>query len=84
MKKVEDDKKVEKLDQYDYFDGDYIEKSSVFVDYSYAIGELVISFNNLDHEINIAIADIFGSDFHYFGYLITEKLSFINKIDLFY
>jgi len=84
MKISEIDRKDEELDQFDYISGEYIEKVDIFIDYSYALGEFIITFSNLDHEINIAIADIFADDAHYFGYLIIEKLSFVNKIDLFY
>jgi hypothetical protein len=82
IKKIE--QKKENLDQFDYFDDDYIWNPKVFVDYSYAIGEFIIEFNRLEHEMNIAIADIIYDDAHHKGYVIVEKLSFINKIDLFF
>jgi len=72
----------EKLEQMDYVDGEYFEK--VEVKYSQLIGSFIINFSNLDHDLNCAIADSLHEDCHENGYVIIEKLTAHNKIDLFY
>lgn len=72
----------EEMGQYDYIETEYIKE--VIDDYSSLIGLFLIDFSDLDHELNIAIADFFGDDYHETGYVIIEKLNFFNKIDLFY
>jgi hypothetical protein len=76
------DKNFEKLDQYDYLFEDYL----ITVEDKYAplIGLFLINFSLLEHELNISIAGIFGDDYHETGYVVIEKLTFRNKIELFY
>ena len=70
------------MDQYDYIFDEYI--YNVSDKYSKLIGSFIIKFSELEHELNTAIADLSFDDCHEPGYLITEKLSVRNKIDLFY
>lgn len=72
----------DELEQYDFFGGEYLEKA---IDkYTPLISLFLIEFSYLEHELNLAIADFFGDDYHETGYVIIEKLTFRNKIDLFY
>ena len=77
MEKIKED-----LEQYDYYDNDYIEKVSG--KYSKLIGEFIIEFSRLESELNIAIAEAFFDDDHDTGYTILAKLDFSDKTDLFY
>jgi len=70
------------LEQYDYYDEDYLEK--VIEKYSFLVGLFIIRFSDLEHEIDTFIADRLGDDYHETGYVIIENLSISNKIDLFY
>jgi len=70
------------LEQYDFIDEEYLEK--VVDKYSSLIGLFLINFSCLEHELNLAIADFFGDDYHETGYVIIEKLNTSNKIELFY
>jgi hypothetical protein len=72
----------EALGQYDYYDDEYLDK--VIEKYSALIGLFIIKYSSLEHEIDIAIAEFLGDDFHETGYVIIEKLTISNKIDLFY
>lgn len=72
----------EPLGQYDYYDNEYLDK--VIEKYSSLVGLFIIKFSGLEHEINIAIAEFLGDDYHETGYVIVEHLSISNKIDLFY
>lgn len=70
------------LGQYDFYDDEHLEK--VIKKYSSLIGLFVIKYSSLEHEIDIAIAEFLGDDYHETGYVIIEKLTIGNKIDLFY
>jgi len=69
------------LEQFDFIDDERLDK--VISKYSTLIGLFLIKFSSLEHEINIAIADILHDDCHETGYVIIERLSIRNKIDLF-
>lgn len=71
-----------KLEQYDYYDEEYLEK--VIDKYSVLVGLFIIKFSSLEHEIDTFIADRLGDDYHETGYVIIENLSISNKINLFY
>ena len=75
-------KDYDELDQYDFSDGEYLEK--VADKYFPLVGEFLISFSILEQELNIAIADFLHDDCHETGFVIIEKLTTSNKIDLFY
>lgn len=72
----------DELNQYDFSDGEYLEK--VAKKYFPLIGEFLISFSILEQELNLAIADFLHDDCHETGFVIIEKLTTSNKIDLFY
>lgn len=72
----------DELDQYDYIDGEYLEK--VVDKYSPLIGLFLINFSILEHELNLAIADFISDRAHEKGFVIIEKLTTSNKIELFY
>ncbi len=72
----------DELDQYDYSDGEYLDK--VVYRYSPLIGLFLINFSILEHELNLAIADIISDRAHETGFVIIEKLTTGNKIELFY
>lgn len=72
----------ESLEQEDFFDNDYIEKVSE--KYGLLIGKFIIKFNELEHEINQAIAKSFIDDFDSEGYRVIKFLNIANKIELFY
>ncbi|TFB07993.1 hypothetical protein E3V08_06155 [Candidatus Atribacteria bacterium MT.SAG.1] len=76
------EKDLETLEQLDYFEDDYIDK--VFDKYSQLIGWFLIEFSRLEHDFNLVIAEFFGDDYHEIGYIVIKKLSFLNKIELFY
>ena len=72
----------DELEQYDFSDGEYLDK--VADKYFPLIGEFLISFSVLEQELNIAIADFLHDDCHETGFVIIEKMTTSNKIDLFY
>lgn len=72
----------EKLDQYDFVTGEYIEKYRE--KYSSLIGSFLISFSSLENEINFAIIQTIHDRSHDMGYIVIEKLTTNNKIDLLY
>ena len=72
----------EELEQIDYLENAYLER--VIGTYSRLIGLFLIKFSYLEHEINVAIADFIHDDAHDTGYIIIERLTVGNKIDLFY
>ena len=72
----------EDLQQEDYYDSDYIEKVSE--KYSKLIGIFIIKFNELEHELNRAIAKTFIDDDDSVGYRVIKLLNVSNKIELFY
>lgn len=71
------------LEQYDYINDDYFEKA--IGRYSSIIGEFFMNFSYLEHELEIAIADIVSTRSHDLGYLFITKIDRMSdKIDLFY
>jgi len=70
------------LEQYDYIDGEYLEK--VVDKYCPLIGLFLINFSILEHELNLAIADFISDRAHETGFVIIEKITTSNKIELFY
>jgi hypothetical protein len=75
-------KKYDELDQYDYTDGEYLEK--VIDKYSPLIGMFLISFSELESQLNGIVAEIIQERSHDMGFVILEKITMNNKIDLFY
>ena len=72
----------DELEQYDYYDGEYLEK--VVDRYSPLIGLFLVNFSILEQELNLAVADLIRDRSHEMGFLIIEKLTTSNKIELFY
>ena len=71
------------LEQYDYIDDDYFDKA--IGKYSSLIGEFIMKFSYLEHEIEIAIAEFVSERCHDVGYLFITKIDRMSdKIDLFY
>lgn len=79
MKKIEE--KIEHLEQIDYVDDSYVVE--VEEDYGLYVGVFFMRFSSLEHSLNISIADVLGDDWHSRGYMIIERLTMSNKIDLF-
>lgn len=75
-------KNYDTLEQYDFFDDDYLER--VADKYTNLIGIFLIDFSVLEQELNIAIADSFHEDWHQIGFIVIERFTMNNKIDLFY
>jgi len=75
-------KNIAHLEQYDYYDDTQIEKA--FDKYSKLIGAFLIRFSQIEHDLNIYIAETFIDDDHSKGYRLIKNLSFSNKIQLFY
>jgi hypothetical protein len=73
--------KSESLEQYDLVYGDDIDK--VARRYEARIGRLFIRFSELEHNLDIAIAERLSDRSHELGYMVLEGYSFNNKIELF-
>jgi hypothetical protein len=71
----------DELKQYDFPDGEYLER--VVDKLTPLIGLFLVKFSYLEHDLNLAIADIFGDDYHATGFVVIEKLTMANKIDMF-
>ena len=76
------DEQNESLEQYDYSTNDYMYR--VEDKYSHLIGIFLIRFSELEHSLNITIADIINDRTHEHGFIIVENLTTNNKIQLFY
>ena len=73
--------KQDVLEQYDYVHGDYIDK--VARRYEARIGRFLIRFSELEHNLDIAIAESLSDRSHDLGYMVLEGYSLNNKIELF-
>jgi len=69
------------LDQYDLVYDDYIDK--VTPRYAPRIGRFVIRFAELEHTLDISIADFLFDRSHELGYMVIEGNTLNNKIELF-
>ena len=79
----EPEHQVEDLNQYDYFHA--AETRAVVKKYAHSIGVFLINFSELEHILNLAIAEILGNGrSHDVGYVVIESLSTQNKIELFH
>lgn len=72
----------DELEQYDYSDGEFLDK--VIGKYSPLLGLFLITFSRLESELNTVIADYINERGHETGFVIIEKITTSNKIDLFY
>lgn len=74
------EEKSESLDQYD---GWYEFLDGKEDRYAPLLGYFLIHFSVLEHSLNLALAEILHSRTHEIGYVVVEKLSLFDKIDLF-
>ncbi len=75
--------KYEKLDQYDSnWNEELLLKKKT--DYAFYIWTFLIDFSYLEHEIDIALAELINEKNHNFWYVITKDLETFDKISLFY
>lgn len=72
----------EPLEQYDYSTNDYLYQ--VEEEYAHLIGLFLIRFSELEHELNISIAEVLNDRSHEAGFVVIENLNISNKIQLFY
>lgn len=72
----------DELEQYDYTDGEYLEK--VIDKYTVLIGLFLVNFSILEQELNLALVDFISDSAHEKGFIVIEKLTTRNKIELFY
>jgi len=78
---MEYEEKTEDLEQYDSW-GECLEK--VGNEYVTHIGRFVLDFSELEHTLNNSLAEILHNSSHELGYVIIEKLTIHNKIELFH
>jgi|LakMenEpi03Aug12_release.lakeMendotaPanAssembly.Ray.scaffolds.fasta_scaffold00232_36 hypothetical protein len=67
----------ETLDQYDYYDDEFIEIKRKFL--APRIGNFIISFSLLEQELNTTISELIFEDTHLPGYLIINKTEIMDK-----
>lgn len=72
----------DELEQYDYTNDEYLNK--VAFKYYPLIGSFLIAFSKLENQLNIVIADFIHDGGHETGFVVIEKVTTNNKIDLFY
>lgn len=75
-------KKIEELEQCDATDDEFLQK--VNDKFSKLVGEFIIEFSYLEHEIGVRIAEYIHDDLYETGYMMTEKLTLGNKIEVYY
>ncbi len=71
---------IDYLDQFDYVETDYMD-SHIEI-YSPLIGQYVIEFSYLEHNLNLLVADLISDRSHDHGYIITMKMKMYDKIEL--
>jgi hypothetical protein len=74
--------KYEELDQYDGAGDELTEAQEE--KYAIHIGSFLISFSNLEHSLDVEIANLINDRSHYEGYTIIKDLEVSAKIELFY
>lgn len=75
--------KYEELEQYDgCLDDEVMEKKEE--KYSSCIGSFLIWFSNLEHILDIQIANLINERSHDDGYIIIKDLEMFEKIELYY
>lgn len=72
----------ELLEQYDFATDEYLYK--VIDKYSSLIGLFFIRFSELEHTLNLGIAEAIHDRTHQIGYIVIENLTMTNKINIFY
>lgn len=75
--------KYEELEQYDYSSDDDVmfRKQD---QYSSCIGLFLIWFSNLEHSLDIELANLINDRSHDEGYVVIKDLEMFEKIELFY
>lgn len=73
-------KKPDVLEQYDFVDTDYMYEH--LGEYEIFVGRYIILFSYLEHNINQLIANLINERTDELGYLVTTKMTMVNKIDL--
>ncbi len=61
----------EELDQYDYSDGEYLEK--IADKYTEPIGLFLLNFSILEQGLNIAVADFISDRAHEMGFVVIKN-----------
>lgn len=74
--------KYEELEQYDWTGDELTEKNEER--YALHIGTFLISFSNLEHSLDLEIANLINDRSHDEGYVIIKDLELSAKIELFY
>lgn len=74
------EEKSEDLDQYD---GWYEILDGKEGKYAPLLGNFLIHFSVLEHSLNLALAEALHGRSHETGYVVVEKLTISNKMDLF-
>lgn len=72
----------DELELDDYLSGEYLSK--VVDKYTPLIGSFLVKFSILEQELNLVLAEYIHDDYIETGFVIIEKLTTSNKIDLFY
>ena len=75
------DEKVEILEQFDFFPDDHLEVG--VSKFACHVGEFMIRFSIIEHDLNIAISEALNSRSHDIGLNVIAPLSLRNKLDLF-
>lgn len=73
--------KIEDLEQYDYYDSDYIETRRKLI--APLIGDFFISFSQFEHEINTSLAELIMHSSHDIGYVLIRNMEMMEKITVF-
>ncbi|MBI2414601.1 hypothetical protein HYV31_02000 [candidate division WWE3 bacterium] len=73
--------KIENLEQYDYYDSDYIEKRRRLI--APLIGNFFISFSQFEHDLNTSLAELIGDGSHDIGYVLIRNMEMVEKITIF-
>ena len=82
-KKSEIETKYEELEQYDSrWDDEIMEKKEKR--YASHIGSFLIWFSNLEHSLDIELANLISERSHDDGYIIIKDLEMFEKIELYY
>jgi len=74
--------KYEELEQYDSWDDEVMDKKEER--YAYCIGSFLIRFSNLEHSLDIELANLINDRSHDDGYIIIKDLELFEKIELYY
>lgn len=71
-------------DQFDNIEYTQAGLDKVFGILTREIGSLLVTFSELEHSLDVAIAETFDNQNHQVGMIVTKKLTYIQKVMLFY